>query len=223
MPINRRFKCYVGLGSTRPKLEWLLDRFRFAPCGEVLRCAGLLEQEQSSVASPVAVPVTPSRGSLAGSGTSAASPVRILILNQYFWPDVAATAQHAFDLAKFLEERGDRVTVIASRSVYGRSSGALPHVEVHGGIEIHRVGSSLFGRRGLLLRLFDFGAFNIACLFKQIDRYRQLEDKIIIQEKIKLELQKEERILSRQSKEELEKSRENLRKHAEYLSFAEYH
>jgi hypothetical protein len=60
-------------------------------------------------------------------------------------------------------------------------------------------------------------------LFKQIDRYRQLEDKIIIQEKIKLELQKEERILSRQSKEELEKSRENLRKHAEYLSFAEYH
>jgi hypothetical protein len=70
-------------------------------------------------------------------------------------------------------------------------------------------------------RTFDTN--NIACLFKQIDRYRQLEDKIIIQEKIKLELQKEERILSRQSKEELEKSRENLRKHAEYLSFAEYH
>jgi hypothetical protein len=70
-------------------------------------------------------------------------------------------------------------------------------------------------------RTFDTN--NIACLFKQIDRYRQLEDKIIIQEKIKLELEKEERILSRQSKEELEKSRENLKKHAEWLSLTEYH
>ena len=70
-------------------------------------------------------------------------------------------------------------------------------------------------------RTFDTN--NIACLFKQIDRYRQLEDKIIIQEKIKSELEKEERILSRQSKEELEKRKEELRKRAEWLSFAEYH
>ncbi len=168
MPVNRRFKCYVGLSSTRPKLEWLLKRFRFAPCGEVLRSAGLLEQERSSAALAAAVPIAPFQGSAAGSGTSAASSVRILMLNQYFWPDVAATAQHAFDLAKFLEERGDRVTVIASRSVYGRSCGALPDVEVHGGIKIHRVGSSLFGRRGLLSRLLDFGAFNVACLFKAV-------------------------------------------------------
>lgn len=70
-------------------------------------------------------------------------------------------------------------------------------------------------------RTFDTN--NIACLFKQIDRFRQLEDKIIIQEKIKLELQKEERILSKKSKEDLEKSREDLKKHAEWLAFKEYH
>ena len=70
-------------------------------------------------------------------------------------------------------------------------------------------------------RTFDTN--NISCLFKQIDRYRQLEDKIIIQEKIKLELQKEEIILSRQSKEELEKRRAELKKTAEWLTLTEYH
>lgn len=42
MPLHRRFKCYVGLGTTMPKLEALLSRRRFAPCGEVLSASGLL-------------------------------------------------------------------------------------------------------------------------------------------------------------------------------------
>jgi hypothetical protein len=68
-----------------------------------------------------------------------------------------------------------------------------------------------------------FDANNIACLFKQIDRFRQLEDKVIIQEKIKQELQKEERILARQSKEELEKSKEKLKEYAEWVTATQYH
>ncbi len=32
----RRFKCYVGLSSTAPKLESILSRYRFASCGEVM-------------------------------------------------------------------------------------------------------------------------------------------------------------------------------------------
>lgn len=42
MPLHRRFKCYVGLGTTMRKLEALLSRRRFAPCGEVLSASGLL-------------------------------------------------------------------------------------------------------------------------------------------------------------------------------------
>jgi polysaccharide deacetylase family protein (PEP-CTERM system associated) len=42
MPFPRRFKSYVGLASTRRKLEWLLANLWFAPCSEVLAFAGLL-------------------------------------------------------------------------------------------------------------------------------------------------------------------------------------
>jgi peptidoglycan-N-acetylglucosamine deacetylase len=43
MPLHRKFKCYVGMASTMPKLEALLATHRFAPCGEILRERGLLE------------------------------------------------------------------------------------------------------------------------------------------------------------------------------------
>ncbi len=36
MPLSRRFKCYVGLNSTKAKLRMLLDRYRFATCAEVV-------------------------------------------------------------------------------------------------------------------------------------------------------------------------------------------
>lgn len=42
MPLARKFKCYVGLGSTEAKLEAMLRRHAFAPCGEVLKDCGLL-------------------------------------------------------------------------------------------------------------------------------------------------------------------------------------
>ena len=160
MPIDRRFKCYVGLGTARLKLEWLLGSYRFAPCGEVLRRSGLLEPGKAPPDS-----VVPTQPTIA---KQAIKPVRILILNQFFWPDVAATAQHAFDLARYLESHGDEVTAIASRSSYGQSGGVLPEYEVRDGITIHRVGASWFGKTGLISRALDFVAFNVACLFKAV-------------------------------------------------------
>jgi glycosyltransferase involved in cell wall biosynthesis len=92
----------------------------------------------------------------------------VLFLNQFFYPDISATAQHAFDLAKFLQSRGDKVSAVASRSIYGRTGSALPAEEIVDGIEIHRVTSSVFGKRGIASRSYDFVAFNVACLFKAI-------------------------------------------------------
>ena len=37
MSTSRHFKSYVGLASTAKKLRMLLKRYRFAPCGEVLK------------------------------------------------------------------------------------------------------------------------------------------------------------------------------------------
>ncbi|MDA1007552.1 MAG: polysaccharide deacetylase family protein [Planctomycetota bacterium] len=42
MPLSRKFKCYTGMKTTMPKLEALMKRHRFGPCGEVLRQRGLL-------------------------------------------------------------------------------------------------------------------------------------------------------------------------------------
>jgi glycosyltransferase involved in cell wall biosynthesis len=95
-------------------------------------------------------------------------PLRVLMLNQTFWPDVAATAQHAFDLAKYLAEHGDKVTVIASRSIYGQAGSVLPGSECVDGVEVHRVTGSFFGKGGIASRSFDFLAFNVACLLQAL-------------------------------------------------------
>ncbi|MFM7281835.1 MAG: glycosyltransferase, partial [Planctomycetia bacterium] len=47
--------------------------------------------------------------------------LRVLLVNQVFWPDVAATAQHGHDLARSLVGHGHQVTALASRSIYGES------------------------------------------------------------------------------------------------------
>ena len=96
------------------------------------------------------------------------SPVRVLILNQSFWPDVAATAQHAYDLAKYLRSHGDEVSAIASRSFYGQTGSTLAEEDEVDGIQIHRVSSSVFGKRGIISRSVDFLFFNVACLFKAV-------------------------------------------------------
>ena len=36
MPAIRRFKCYVGLKSARDKFRWMLDRWKFDSCSQVL-------------------------------------------------------------------------------------------------------------------------------------------------------------------------------------------
>jgi len=93
-------------------------------------------------------------------------PLRVLILNQPFHPDVVATAQIAKDLADDLVARGHAVTAIASRSIYGQTGAALPKLERVDGIEIHRVGAARFGRRSTLGRLVDFAAYYLQALVK---------------------------------------------------------
>ncbi|MEO0586926.1 MAG: glycosyltransferase family 4 protein [Planctomycetota bacterium] len=87
--------------------------------------------------------------------------MRVLLLNQAFYPDVAATAQHAHDLAVDLVERGHEVTVVASRAIYGSKGADLPRREVVDGIQVRRVGGSLFGKGGTLARLVDFLLFYV--------------------------------------------------------------
>ena len=93
-------------------------------------------------------------------------PLRVLMVNQGFWPDVAATAQHGHDLARYLVQRGDAVTALASRSIYGESGVTLPSEDRVDGIRVVRVAHSAFGKRRIAGRVFDFVAFYAAAVLK---------------------------------------------------------
>lgn len=87
--------------------------------------------------------------------------MHIVLLNQAFHPDVVATAQMSKDLADALVARGHQVTAVASRSIYGKSGAVLPARETIDGIEVRRVGFSLFGKASIAARIADFALFYV--------------------------------------------------------------
>jgi glycosyltransferase involved in cell wall biosynthesis len=94
--------------------------------------------------------------------------MRVLIINQTFYPDVAATAQHCHDLGKHLVQQGHEVVVITSRSMYGQKGSVLAKRDAVDGIEVHRVGASLFGKSSIFLRLVDFLWFYLMASIKAL-------------------------------------------------------
>lgn len=88
---------------------------------------------------------------------------RVLLVNQYFWPDRAATAQLLTDLAEDLAAAGWQVTALAGRGHYVRGrEGGLPARERRGAVDIRRTWATDFGRLsllGALGRLCDYASF----------------------------------------------------------------
>lgn len=89
--------------------------------------------------------------------------MRVLMLNQYFHPDVAATAQLATDLAVDLARRGHHVTAVASARRYAGGA-TLPSAEIYENVRIVRVAGTAFGRRSRVLRAVDYVTFLAASL-----------------------------------------------------------
>jgi len=89
--------------------------------------------------------------------------MKILILNQAFYPDVVSTAQHAADLAVKLIEQGHEVTVIASRHGYDDRGLQFPAAECWQGIMIHRFRSLTLGKQSRWRRALNFASFLVGC------------------------------------------------------------
>ncbi len=77
---------------------------------------------------------------------------RLLVLNQYYWPGVEATAQLLAQLCEALAEDFE-VTVVTGRL---RGHPELPSEEVRGGVRIVRVQSSSYERSQLHLRAANY-------------------------------------------------------------------
>jgi colanic acid biosynthesis glycosyl transferase WcaI len=89
--------------------------------------------------------------------------VKILFLNQTFYPDVASTAQHAGDLAACLVARGHEVTVICSQRAYDTPRQLYARHDLWRGVRIRRISSFGFGKKARWRRAADFGSYLANC------------------------------------------------------------
>src|SRR5258706_14510098 len=99
--------------------------------------------------------------------------VKVLLLNQCFWPDVAATAQQLTGVARGLVERGHSVTVIAGRRGYDDAKLRFPAREHWKGIEIIRLPSIGLGKTSRWRRVLNFASFSAACVCRLAIMRRQ--------------------------------------------------
>ncbi|HVQ38977.1 MAG TPA: glycosyltransferase family 4 protein [Pyrinomonadaceae bacterium] len=90
-------------------------------------------------------------------------PVKILLLNQCFYPDVMATAQHLTDLAVGLQREGHEVSVVTGDRGYDNPSQRFPRYEVWNGIQITRISSMALGKKSRWRRAVNFASFLINC------------------------------------------------------------
>jgi colanic acid biosynthesis glycosyl transferase WcaI len=88
--------------------------------------------------------------------------MKFLLMNQFFWPDSAATSQLLTDVARRLHDDGHEVDVICGSSGYAAAEeGERPDVQ------IHRVGSVRFSR-GMLDRLLSYANFYALAAWKSL-------------------------------------------------------
>lgn len=99
--------------------------------------------------------------------------MKILFINEFFYPDVAATAQQLDDFTAFLVKSGHQVTVLCSRSDYTASGQRYASYETRQGVEIYRVAGFHFGRNSKLARILSALSLNTAFAWKllQISSY----------------------------------------------------
>ncbi len=85
--------------------------------------------------------------------------MRVLLLNQFYLPDVAATGQLLGDLAEELHRRGHEVHVLCSRRPYAGGREEFPPEQIIGGARVHRLAATGFGRAGFVGRILDYLSF----------------------------------------------------------------
>lgn len=88
--------------------------------------------------------------------------MKILLLNQFFWPDSSATSQLLTDLARGLAERGHDVYAISADTRYAVQSNNTPPQ-----VNMIRVKSSGF-RRGRLGRVLSYASFYLGAAFQTL-------------------------------------------------------
>ena len=85
--------------------------------------------------------------------------MHVVVINQFYWPSVAATAALVTDVCEALAERGHRVTVVCSQGDYLGGRRRRVWREHRQGVEILRLPATSFGKGHPLRRVTDYGSF----------------------------------------------------------------
>lgn len=98
--------------------------------------------------------------------------VSLLVINQYYQPDIASTGRLLTELCEGLAAEGFDVRVVTAQPSYTESSVAAPEHEFLNGVEIHRVSLGAKGRVSMRSRLrgyfkFLFGARRAAARWQR--------------------------------------------------------
>src|SRR4051794_33515237 len=99
--------------------------------------------------------------------------MRVLILNQFFYPDHSATSQLMTELAESLVSRGVEVTALAGRGGYNGGGVTLPGRGDYRGVTIRRARSTGFGKRSMVGRLMDYLTFFVGATWELLVMPRQ--------------------------------------------------
>jgi len=92
--------------------------------------------------------------------------MKVLILNQAFYPDVVSSAQHAGDLAASLVKAGHQVTVLADSRAYDDRARRFPARQDWRGVRVIRAPSTGFGKTARWRRSADFASFMLSCALR---------------------------------------------------------
>ena len=101
--------------------------------------------------------------------------MRILLVNQFYPPDLAPTGVMLQDLACVLAARGHGVTVLCSRHTY---AGYVAGAAAPAGVQVVRVGGATMARRGFGSTLARYLAFHVAA-YRQVRRLKPAPDVVV--------------------------------------------
>jgi hypothetical protein len=94
--------------------------------------------------------------------------MRVLFINQFYVPDIAATGQLLADVTEELAGRGHEVHVICSRRAYRGGDLRLAREGLIDGVWVHRMGATGFGGGGMPGRLLDYASFYLLALLTAV-------------------------------------------------------
>ncbi|ANM29075.1 hypothetical protein ABI59_04895 [Acidobacteria bacterium Mor1] len=103
--------------------------------------------------------------------------MRVVLLNQYYSPDEAATAQLLGDLGAGLAAAGHDVTAICGRRGYTDPSRTYPKRETIRGVKVERTFASGFGRGSKIGRSLDYLTFMAGAALRLL--FRKKPDVVI--------------------------------------------